>query len=172
MAWVMFGVLQGCKYRCRQCRSLLCAARNVVSVQEGAGQAAFPFRKRDRAAGGASQSGAGGLFVEPMQWMDDLWQNSGKIYCPSCAAPEKQCACPGKQARGCVCVSSKGTAPMLSHRSCNELAGMRLLLARGVGAPRERCLVLPQRPSWERPGKLASSRTCDRLACKRQRSCR
>ena len=39
-------LLQGTTYRCRKCRRLLAAQRNVVPVEAGAGPSAFPFRKR------------------------------------------------------------------------------------------------------------------------------
>lgn len=69
-------------YRCRQCRHLLMSSRNVVQVSDGAGQEAFPFRKRDKAAQGSQAGGAGAVFIEPMQWMEGLWQIAGKLYCP------------------------------------------------------------------------------------------
>lgn len=72
-------------YRCRQCRRLLTTARNSIDVQRGQGQAAFPFRKRDQNAAAGQLSGAGALFVEPMEWMDSLFNIAGKLYCPKCA---------------------------------------------------------------------------------------
>jgi hypothetical protein len=88
-------------YRCRQCRYLLTTSRNVVVVQSGPGQEVFPFRKRDKAATAAQASGAGALFIEPMQWMQGLHEISGKLYCPKCVLSNRP---PGTTSHVCCTV--------------------------------------------------------------------
>ena len=91
-------------YRCRQCRRLLTTVRNSIDVQQGCGQAAFAFRKRDTRAASSQLTGAGAMFVEPMQWMGELHQIAGKLYCPKCALV----LCSGRQVQAwcaimCTC---------------------------------------------------------------------
>lgn len=74
--------VQATLYRCRKCRRLLASSQHVVDVREGGGQAAFPFRKRDSAPKAGDVADAGCVFVQPLRWMQGLYQLSGKLYCP------------------------------------------------------------------------------------------
>jgi dual specificity phosphatase 12 len=75
-------------YRCRKCRCLVATAHNVVETEEGAGEEAFAWRKRDKlrwqGAAPAAAEEAGGLFVEPLGWMAAAVGSAlqGKLYCP------------------------------------------------------------------------------------------
>lgn len=78
-------------YRCRKCRTLVATAENVIETA-GPGSNGFAWRKRDkvqRASHGgedAAAAGTGGIFVEPLRWMEDAVGGAkgiqGKLYCP------------------------------------------------------------------------------------------
>lgn len=97
----------GTLYRCRKCRTLVCTAHNVVETEQGAGQSAFSWKKRDKYSTGAGNTATndsttsekttssssqqqsteeGSLFVEPLLWMKPMVEASiqGKLYCPKC----------------------------------------------------------------------------------------
>ncbi|DBA89125.1 hypothetical protein WJX77_003176 [Trebouxia sp. C0004] len=78
---------QGMLYRCRKCRRLLATQNNVVPVSEGPGSIAFKHRKRSK-VGSEQGEDRGSLWVEPMQWMQELSDGAtqGKLYCPGCKA--------------------------------------------------------------------------------------
>ena len=77
-------------YRCRKCRTLVATSSNVIETGDGPGATGFRWHKRDKLQKvgdiAASAEGAGGVFVEPLRWMESAVGGSegiqGKLYCP------------------------------------------------------------------------------------------
>lgn len=93
-------------YRCRKCRRLVATSANTApkyQVSQPNGEIPTFSGKRLNSKDAESRE-ATQLFVEPMQWMEEVFEGkiNGKLYCPGCQARLGSFSWSGKQDnRGC-----------------------------------------------------------------------
>ncbi|XP_071947783.1 dual specificity protein phosphatase 12-like [Antedon mediterranea] len=98
--------LQEVIFKCKKCRRLLLSRGNIIGHDQGSGQEAFKWNKRNMLAEVSSdpvtQSRCTSLFIEPVSWMESaiIGTTQGKIVCPKCSAKigsfnwsGEQCSC-------------------------------------------------------------------------------